>query len=53
MIKELQEATRSFQALDEVFTSRTMEWMGALGITEQDVNEEMKRLRTYSLDQGS
>ena len=53
MIEELQEATDSFQALDEIFTRRTMESLGAFGITQQKVDEELERLRTHSFSQES
>ena len=44
MIQELQEAVDSFGALDQLLTSRTMEWAEPMGITEQMVEREMERL---------
>lgn len=44
MIQELQEAVDSFDALDQLFTARTMEWAEPMGITEQMVEREMERL---------
>ena len=40
MIKELQEAACSFQALDELFTNRTIEWRETVGITQQSVDKD-------------
>ena len=53
MIEELREATDSFQALDEIFTNRTMEWAGTFGITQQMVDKEVERLRAHSPSQES
>lgn len=44
MIEELQEAACSFQALDELFTKRTIEWRETVGITQQSVDQELERL---------
>ena len=44
MIRELAEAADFFDALDELFTNRTMEWGATVGITEQSVDQELQRL---------
>ena len=44
MIRELKEAADVFDAIDELFTNRTMEWAATVGITEQFVNQELQRL---------
>ena len=50
MIKELQEAACSFQALDELFTNRTIEWRETVGITQQSVDKELERLVREALE---
>ena len=52
MIKELQEAACSFQALDELFTNRTIEWRETVGITQQSVDKELERLVREALERG-
>ena len=44
MIRELNEAADFFDAIDELFTNRTMEWGATVGITEQSVDQELQRL---------
>ena len=44
MLRELNEAADVFNALDELFTNRTMEWGATVGITEQSVDQELQRL---------
>lgn len=44
MIKELQGAADSFQALDELFTQRSREWGETIGITQQSLDKELERL---------
>ena len=44
MIEEIQEAMSSFEALDELFTSRTTEWRESIGITQESVDNELERL---------
>lgn len=44
MVSELQEAAEYYQALDEIFTNRTKEWGETVGVTQQSMDEHMKRL---------
>ena len=44
MIGELQEAACSFETLDELFKTRTLEWGESVGLTQQDLGREMERL---------
>ena len=44
MIEELQEAADEFDALDKLFTARTLEWGEAFGITRELLEKELERL---------
>lgn len=44
MIRELQEAVKTFEALDQLFVRKTMEWAEPRGITHQSIEQEMERL---------
>ena len=44
MIEELQEAAELFEALDKLFTARTIEWGREFGITQQALDQELERL---------
>ena len=44
MIGELREAACSFETLDELFKSRTIEYGKSAGLTQQDLDRELERL---------
>ena len=44
MLEELAELVDSFRTLDQFFTNKTMEWGETFGITEQLIDQELKRI---------
>ena len=50
MQRELREAIELFGALDEIYTTRTIDWGETVGISQQAIEEHMERLRLGTSD---
>ena len=50
MVQELQEVSEFFHSLDELFTQRTLEHVETLGITQELIDQELKRLLAHPED---